>query len=75
MARTLRWTLPLAVVAIGSLAVVTFRARPAPGLRGEGLAVSATLVFFGAALVGFERVPAEVRLWRTLLLGVMVVCA
>lgn len=37
--------------------------------------MSATLVFFGAALVGFERVPAEVRTGRILLLGVMVACA
>ena len=59
VARTLRWTVPLAVVAIGLLIAVTFRARPAPGLHGEHLAVSATLGCFAAALLGFERVPAE----------------
>ena len=75
VARTLRWTLPLAFVAIGCLVAVTFRATPAPGLHGDGLAVIATLVGFGAALVGFERVPASARAWRLALLGAMVLCA
>jgi signal transduction histidine kinase len=75
VARTLRWTLPLALVAIGFLAWVTFRARPAPGLHGEGLAVTAVLVLFGLALVGFERVPAGSWTVRMVLVGAMVVCA
>lgn len=75
VARTLQWTLPLALVAIGFLVAVTFRARPAPGLHGEGLAVSATLVLFAAALVGFERIPNSARLARMLLLAAMIACA
>jgi hypothetical protein len=75
LARTQRWTLPLAFVAIGFLAWVTFRARPAPGLRGEGLAITAALVLFGLALVGFERVPAQSRNVRIVLVRGMVVCA
>ena len=75
MARTLRWTLPLALVAIGLLVLVTVRARPAPGLHGQGLAVSAVLVLFGAGLIGFERVPAGWRGWRLALVGLMVACA
>jgi signal transduction histidine kinase len=75
VARTLRWTLPLAVVAVGFLAWVTFRAHPAPGLRGQGLTVTAALVLFGLALVGFERVPARSRVFRIALVGAMVVCA
>lgn len=75
MPGTLRWTLPLAFVAIGFLAAVTFRAHPGPGLHGEGLAVSVTLVTFGCALVGFERVPVSLHGERMLLLAVMVGCA
>lgn len=75
MARTLRWTLPLAFVAIGFLVAVTFRARPAPGIHGEGLAVSATLVLFAAALAGFERVSIQTRTPRVLLLAAMIACA
>lgn len=75
VARTLRWSFPLAFVAIGALVAVTFRARPAPGLHGQGLAISATLIFFAAALVGFELVPAGFRVWRLALLGVMVLCS
>ena len=75
MARTLRWTLPLAVVAIGFLVAVTFRARPAPGFHGQGLAVSATLVLFGLALVGFERAPSDPLVVRMLLVAAMVLSA
>jgi signal transduction histidine kinase len=75
VARTLRWSQPLAVIAIGFLAVVTFRARPSPGFHGDHLAVTATLVFFGAALVAFELVPAGPTPLRVVLPVVMVACA
>lgn len=75
VARALRWTLPLAVVAIGFLVAVTFRARPAPGLHGQGLAVSVTLVVFALALVGFERAPSDPLLVRMVVVAVMVACA
>lgn len=72
---TLRWTLPLAFVAIGFVVAVTFRAVPRPGLHGEGLAVSCVLVAFALALMGFERVAADLTGVRMLLLAVMVGCA
>jgi signal transduction histidine kinase len=75
VARTLRWTLPLALVAIGFLIGVAVRARPGPGVHGEHLAVSAALVVFGAALVAFERVPLDRRRARIALLVAMVICA
>lgn len=75
VARTLRWTLPLALVAIGFLVAVTLRSRPGPGLHGDALAVSAALVFFAASLIGFERAPPDARALRLLLLGVMMTCA
>ncbi|HET6917124.1 MAG TPA: histidine kinase [Acidimicrobiales bacterium] len=75
MPRTLRWTLPLALVAIGFLVAVTVRAHPGPGVHGEGLGVSIALVAFGCALVSFERVPAERREARMLLLAAMIGCA
>jgi hypothetical protein len=46
VAATLRWTAPLAVVAIGAFIAVTFTSDPAPGLHGAGLAVSLALVFW-----------------------------
>lgn len=73
--RTLRWTLPLALVAIGFLVAVTFRAHPGPGLHGEGLGVSAAVLAFGFALVSFERVPDDRRGARMLLLALMIGCA
>ena len=72
---TLRWTLPLAFVAIGFLVAVTFRADPGPGLHGEGLGISGVLLAFGFALVGFERVPAGMRRERMLLVVLMIGCA
>jgi signal transduction histidine kinase len=72
--RTLRWTLPLALLAIGFLIAVTFRAQPSPGLHGQHLAISASLILFAAALVAFEQVPATARAWRISFLGVMVLC-
>ena len=75
MRRALRWTLPLAGVAIGFLIAVAFRAHPAPGLRGQGLAVTATLVTFAVALIGFERAPAQPITVRLVLVAVMVISA
>ncbi len=72
---TLRWTVPLAVVALGFLIAVTFRAHPAPGLHGQRLAVTAALVVFACALLAFERVASVNGLLRVGILAVMVVCA
>ena len=49
VAATLRWTRPLAVVAVGALAVVVIRAKPGPGLHGQHLAISLALVAYAAA--------------------------
>ncbi len=73
--RTLRWTVPLAVVATGFLIAVTFRARPSPGLHGDHLAVTATLVLFAAGLMAFERVATGAPRVKMGLLLLMVVCA
>jgi signal transduction histidine kinase len=75
VAAALRWTLPLAVVALGFLVAVTFRAHPGPGLHGQHLAVSAALIAYVAAQLGFEVVAASARWARGLLVVVMVVCA
>jgi signal transduction histidine kinase len=73
--RTLRWTVPLAVVAIGFLVAVTFRARPSPGVHGDHLAVTATLVLFATGLLAFERVATGAPWVKMGLLLVMVACA
>jgi signal transduction histidine kinase len=73
--RTLRWTVPLAVVAIGFLIAVTFRARPSPGLHGDHLAVTVTLILFAAGLLGFERVATGSPRLKMGLLLLMVACA
>jgi signal transduction histidine kinase len=75
VAASLRWTLPLALVALGFLVAVTFRAHPGPGLHGQHLGVSAALIAYVAALLGFEAVAASALWVRGLLVGVMVVCA
>jgi signal transduction histidine kinase len=75
VSRTLRWTVPLAAVAIGFLIAVTFRARPSPGVHGDHLAVTATLVLFAAALMAFERVATGAPHLKMGLLLLMVGCA
>ena len=75
VAATLRWTLPLALVAIGFLVAVTVRAHPAPGLHGWHLVVSAALLGCGGGLLGFERVAASTGPTRLFMLVVMVASA
>jgi signal transduction histidine kinase len=75
VARTLSWSFPLAFVAIGFLVVVTFRAHPSPGIRGQHLAVTVVLVGFAAALIAFERVPPTARIPRLGLVAAMIICA
>jgi len=75
VAATLRWTLPLAVVAIGILIAVAFRARPSPGLTGKGLAVSLALVAFACALLSFERLPPALRRLRLIVVMAMIAAA
>ncbi len=72
VAGALRWTLPLAVAALGVLAAVTFRARPAPGFTGKGLAVTLALTAFVAALLLFERIPPAAALARVLMVLAMI---
>jgi signal transduction histidine kinase len=72
---TLRWSRPLAVVALGFLVAVTFRARPAPGVTGQGLVVTLALVVFVASLLAFERTSARTQPLRVVLIGTMVASA
>ena len=75
VAATLRWTVPLAVVAVGFLMAVTFRSDPAPGLAGQGLAVTVVLVGIVAGQLAFERVAADPGVARLTMLLVMIGCA
>lgn len=72
VAATLRWTLPLAVGALGILALVTFRARPAPGFTGKGLVVTLALVAFVAAQLLFERAPTAATRAKMLVVLAMI---
>ena len=72
VAATLRWTVPLAIVAIGLLVVVTVRAHPAPGLHGMHLVVSVALIGCAVGLLGFERVAGRQGPLRVAMLVVMV---
>ena len=72
VAATLRWTLPLAVAALGVLAAVTFRAHPAPGLTGKALAVTLALTIFVAALLSFERIPSAATRARVMMVLAMI---
>jgi signal transduction histidine kinase len=72
VAATLRWTLPLAVMALGVLLAVTFRARPAPGFTGKGLVVTLSLTASVVALLSFERIPpANVRAKELMVLAMI----
>ena len=72
VAAALRWTLPLAVVALGVLVAVTLRAHPAPGFRGKGLAVTLALTAFVAALLLFERIPPAAARAKVLMVLAMI---
>ncbi|HET6964839.1 MAG TPA: histidine kinase [Acidimicrobiales bacterium] len=72
VAATLRWTVPLALVAIGLLVAVTVRAHPAPGLHGWNLVVSAALVGCAGGLLAFERVASRPGPARIAIVVVMV---
>lgn len=74
VAASLRWTMPLAVVALAVLTAVTFRAHPGPGIRGQHLAVSGLLAAYVGALIAFELVPASVRWLRASMVAMMIVC-
>jgi hypothetical protein len=52
-----RWMGPLAVAAIGVVVTAAFQTHPTPGLHGQHLAVSATLLVFATATVGVVRLP------------------
>ena len=75
VATTLRWTRPLAVVAVGALAAVVIRAKPGPGLHGQHLAISLSLVAYAAGMISFERLPVDATRIRVLMLVVMIAAA
>src|SRR5581483_8100234 len=75
VAGTLRWTVPLAVVALGLLVVVTVRAHPAPGLHGWHLVVSLALLGCAVGQLAFERVAGRAGPARVAMLVVMVASA
>lgn len=54
---TYRWMRPLAIVAIGVVVTIAFQTDPAPGARGQHLAVSAALIVFAAATIAMVRLP------------------
>ncbi len=72
VAITLRWTRPLAVVAVGALAAVVVRAKPGPGLHGQHLAITVSLVAYAAAQISFEQLPLSATRARVLMLAVMI---
>ena len=75
VAATLRWTGPLALVAVGALAAVVIRAKPGPGLHGQHLAVSLSLVAYAVGMVSFERLPIDATGIRVVMLVVMIAAA
>jgi signal transduction histidine kinase len=75
VATTLRWTRPLALVAVGALAAVVIRAKPGPGLHGQHLAISLSLVAYAAGMISFERLPMDATRIRVLMLVVMIAAA
>jgi signal transduction histidine kinase len=75
VATTLRWTRPLALVAVGALAAVVIRAKPGPGVHGQRLAISLSLVAYAAGMISFERLPIDASRIRVLMLVVMIAAA
>jgi len=75
VATTLRWTRPLAVVAVGALAVVVIRAKPGPGLHGQHLAISLSIVAYAVGQISFEQIPLHAARIRLLMLVVMIAAA
>ena len=72
IAVTLRWTRPLAVVAVGALAAVVVRAKPSPGLHGQHLAISVSLIAYAAGMISFEQIPHSAVRIRAAMLVVMI---
>ena len=75
VATTLRWTRPLAVLAVGALAVVVIRAKPGPGLHGQHLAISVSILAYAAGQISFEQIPHRAVGVRTAMLIVMIAAA
>lgn len=75
VAATLRWTLPLAVVAVSLLVAVTVRAHPSPGLHGWNLVVSLALLGNCGGLLAFERFAARPGPARVAMVVAMVASA
>jgi signal transduction histidine kinase len=75
VATTLRWTRPLAVVAVVALAAVVIRAKPGPGLHGQHLAISLSIVAYAAGQISFEQIPLHATRIRVLMLVLMIAAA